>query len=387
MKRIEVIIIGTFIASGALSGVALLSSTKIHSEPPARVAFQQQDPVEVGTGSSTVADIEQEPTFPEMPTAIVPSATTGERPPQFVLLAFDGSRSLDFWKQSRAFAKEMTARGKSLHFTYFISGVYFLDQKHQELYQPPGHPLKRSLIGWGYGPKEIADRIEQVNLAAAEGNDIESHANGHFSGSTWTHDEWRQEFDAFASITSHVTENNDLQNETPNRRGFILPHPFNGFRAPELGTDDAMWTVLNEQGFRWDVSRVGKPDAWPVKYHGLWEFPLAKIHFATTTSNILSMDYNFYLKQTGAKDTVKKGDPSWQELHDQMMMSYTNYFNSNYSGTRAPVSIGHHFSEWNDGVYWQTMKDFADQVCGLPDVRCITYTELADWLDSHSTHP
>jgi hypothetical protein len=33
------------------------------------------------------------------------SAQTSARPPQFVLLAFDGSLNLDFWEESRAFAK------------------------------------------------------------------------------------------------------------------------------------------------------------------------------------------------------------------------------------------------------------------------------------------
>lgn len=71
----------------------------------------------------------------------------------------------------------------------------------------------------------------------------------------------------------------------------------------------------------------------------------------------------------------------------EMLASYRDYFYANYNGSRAPVNIGHHFSEWNDGVYWQTMKDFAEEVCGLPDVRCVTYTGLADWLDAHPDHP
>ena len=44
-----------------------------------------------------------------------------ERPPQYVLLAFDGSKSLPFWEESRDFARE-----NDIKFTYFISGVYFL---------------------------------------------------------------------------------------------------------------------------------------------------------------------------------------------------------------------------------------------------------------------
>src|ERR1700759_2357249 len=43
------------------------------------------------------------------------------RPPQFVVLAFDGSKSLGMWQETRKFAKDMTAAGKPVKFTYFIN--------------------------------------------------------------------------------------------------------------------------------------------------------------------------------------------------------------------------------------------------------------------------
>jgi len=58
--------------------------------------------------------------------------TAGQRPPQYVMLAFDGSKSLSFWESSRAFARDSNVR-----FTYFISGVYFVDDAHKSVYQGP----------------------------------------------------------------------------------------------------------------------------------------------------------------------------------------------------------------------------------------------------------
>jgi hypothetical protein len=64
-----------------------------------------------------------------------------------------------------------------------------------------------------------------------------------------------------------------------------------------------------------------------------------------------------------------------------MLRTYLNYFRANYAGTRAPVHIGHHFSPMQGGAYNEALKDFARTVCGLPEVRCVTYRVLADYLD------
>jgi len=67
-----------------------------------------------------------------------------------------------------------------------------------------------------------------------------------------------------------------------------------------------------------------------------------------------------------------------------MLETYLQYFESNYNGNRAPVHIGHHFSLWNGGAYWEAMQEFALAVCGRPEVKCVTYTELADFVDTRS---
>jgi hypothetical protein len=34
------------------------------------------------------------------------------------------------------------------------------------------------------------------------------------------------------------------------------------------------------------------------------------------------------------------------------------------------------------GAYNEALKDFIRKVCGLPEVRCVTYGALADFLDN-----
>lgn len=345
--------------------------------PPKKHPINTPIPVSPATASSTEGHHPEAPsTVPSVPIPVEPvkpaklPTASGEKPPQFVVLSFDGSKSLDMWKQTTDFAHQLTAQGKPLHFTYFISGVYFLTSKTKNQYLPPQHATGTSAIGYGASDADITARVAAINQAIADGNEIGSHANGHFDGTHWTKAEWLSELSQFDHLTKQAGKL-----ELPN-------NAYTGFRAPELGRSLIMTDALKELGYRYDGSNVGKPDQWPSKYpNGLWSIPLAKITFGTTTSPILSMDYNFYMKQSKAKDTAKKGSAEWQLFYDQMMASYRQYFNTNYQGTRAPVIIGHHFSLWNDGVYWDVMKDFATEVCGKPEVHCVTFSELIAWLE------
>jgi hypothetical protein len=92
------------------------------------------------------------------------------------------------------------------------------------------------------------------------------------------------------------------------------------------------------------------------------------------------MDYNFYVAQTAAKP-----DPAHSAIYEQQMLdTYLRYFQASYEGNRAPIHIGHHFSTWNGGAYWRALQRFAATVCGMPEVKCVTYRELSDFMDSVS---
>ena len=73
-----------------------------------------------------------------------------------------------------------------------------------------------------------------------------------------------------------------------------------------------------------------------------------------------------------------------REIRQQMLDSYLAYFRANYTGNRAPIHIGHHFSDYQNGAYRDALKSFARAVCGLPEVRCVTYKTLADFMDGLS---
>ena len=294
------------------------------------------------------------------------------RPPQFVLLAFDGSLNLEMWRETLQFAE-----ANGVRFTYFISGVYFLLEGRRDIYVEPTHGAGHSAIGFGgEAPEELRERVAWVNKAHAAGHEIASHVNGHYDGTHWTLAEWQSEFDQFPRLVFEVGQNNGLPDLG------AAPYAFEratirGFRAPLLGHNDAMYAVLAEHRYTYDTSKTSSPGYWPERQHGIWNFPLAELRIAGTGKRTLSMDYNFYFAQSEGKP-----DPAHAaEYRDEMVRTYLAYFASSYVGNRAPVHIGHHFSKWNDGAYWEAMQEFAKTVCHLPEVRCATYRELEAFLE------
>jgi hypothetical protein len=314
-----------------------------------------------------------------------PKAKPSGKPTQFVIFSFDGSESPQMWRDTIDFADHMTASGSPVRFTYFVSGVYFLDYPHKYHYAPPQNPKGTSYLGFAYGKNDILRRVRLINEAASKGNEISSHANGHFNGSAWSLADWNQELSAFKDLLFSAGKNI----EAPNPESYQLNLGLDGiagFRAPNLGRNSNLMLALKENGFRYDASTTGREDGWPYKLeNGLWEIPLPTINFAGTNSKLIAMDYNFYVKQSGAVDVAKKGTPVWEEFYDQTLQSYRDYFSKNYEGSRAPVFSAGHFSLWNDGVYFEAMKQFATEVCGKPEVKCGTYTDLLNYAADKAT--
>ncbi len=295
-------------------------------------------------------------------------------PVQYIAISFDGSRSLEIWEATRAFARKA-----DIKFTYFLSCTYFLHRENRKLYKAPGHSAGRSGIGFAPSADNIKARLDQLNLALAEGHELGSHACGHYDGRPWSEAQWRQEFDSFTSILKNAYANNGLAGE-PEDWAETVDAEIRGFRAPFLARSAAMDKVMAKLGFRYDASRIGHWDA-PVQRRddGVWNFNLAVIPEGRSSKPVVtSMDYNFYVRHSHARPRPDRA----AEFRDRMYNSYMTYFAKSYYGNRTPLHIGHHFSRWNGGAYWQALKDFANAVCGYEDVRCVTYRELADVLDS-----
>lgn len=321
--------------------------------------------------------------------------------PQFVLLAFDGSRSLDMWKQSRTFAREMNASNTPIHFTYFINAVYLLDPQFHKRFASPGESAGISNIGFATSREDVLARIEQINGAYKEGHEIGSHNVGHFEGGTWTFDQWMEQFDLFDDIVFHPEKMRaEYRIDVP--RSELV-----GFRAPDLSINPAMFQALKQKRFLYDASRTAASYDFPYKdENGLWELALPTIYIGSKNGSgqgvvrpgrVLAMDYNLFLHNTKGKDIAKKGTPLWDSIHKQTLDAFMAEFNAQYmtadvsapsdkkAGKRAPIYFASHFSTWNDGVYWESMKDFARAVCGKPDVYCVTYKDLAMWMEAKET--
>jgi hypothetical protein len=92
------------------------------------------------------------------------------------------------------------------------------------------------------------------------------------------------------------------------------------------------------------------------------------------------MDFNFLYHQSGGD--VTQGDPADYDRWEQTTRDgYLNGFERVYNGSRAPLFIGNHFETWNGGIYMQAIEDVVKDVAGREGVRCVSFRELADWLD------
>ncbi len=289
-------------------------------------------------------------------------------------MAFDNCTELERWQELTDFAAEMNKSGDRVHFTFFVSGVNFLADAYRKIYESPlGRGLSR--INFGGTPDDVRKRIDYVNDLYRQGHEIASHAVGHFNGAKWSAVQWGQEFRSFKSVLGHVVDNNALPANSPNL-AVPLAHVV-GFRAPYLARSNGLYTVLKENGFRYDTSSDSAPDAWPEKIDGIWRFNLARLKLHNMRRTTLSMDYNFFMLQSRGRVDPKHFDT----FREQILQTYLDYFRANYYGNRAPLHIGHHFFDYQGGAYKQALMQFAREVCGLPEVRCVTYAKLADFMD------
>lgn len=331
-----------------------------------------------------------------------------ERPAQFVLLAFDNCQENQTWKQVSEFLDEMNAVQKDrLRFTFFLSAVGLVASDKRTVYIDPLGRRGKSNIDFGGDDLTVLQRIAWINKLHDSGNEIASHAVGHFDGKAWSVDQWRHEFQQYNYILNNLIEIHGWTGEKA-RRGQLhfAPKDLKGFRAPYLGGGANLNQVLMENGYQYDTSDSSQgwePTTWPRKYpraanpQGLWNFGLSFINIPLTglseaerlagqprrskTTKIVSMDYNFCYRQTGG---CPNKDPYADQAESdarEMLAGYLRSFVANYNGNRAPLNIGHHFELYRGGAYNRALLKFARTVCGLPEVRCATYQELTDFMN------
>ncbi|MGC2998886.1 hypothetical protein ACPF8X_11080 [Streptomyces sp. G35A] len=302
----------------------------------------------------------------------------GQKPPQFVVFSWDGAGE-DGQKLFSHFRK--VARENNATMTYFLSGVYLLPEEKRDLYHPPQHSPGRSDIGFN-DLQGVADTVKQLRLAWLEGNEIGTHFNGHFCGSgrgvgEWSVSDWKDEIAQAKRFVKTWKTNTGMRNSAP------LPFDYDkelvGARTPCLEGRKNFLKAARDLGFRYDTSGVND-QVWPKKKQGLWDLSMQLVPFPGHSYEQLTMDYNFMVNQSGA---TTKGDPAKHELWgDQMRDGLLRGFQRAYRGNRAPLIIGNHFESWNGGTYMRAVEEVVEAVCTKREVRCVSFRQLADWLDA-----
>ena len=303
----------------------------------------------------------------------------GQKPPQFVVFSWDGAGedSQRLFSHFRAVAKKYDAT-----MTYFLSGVYLLPEDKKELYDPPQHSVGRSDIGFN-DAEGMRRTLTELRAAWLDGNEIGTHFNGHFCGpdggvGTWSVEEWKSEISQAKSfVKSWKTNAPALKGEAP--LPFDYEEELIGARTPCLEGQKNMVAAARTMGFRYDSSGVGN-QVWPAKKDGIWDIPLQLVPVPGRAFETLSMDYNFMFNQSG---TATQGDPDKHEYWgNQMRDGLLQAFDRAYNGNRAPLIIGNHFESWNGGTYMRAVEETIKTVCTQRDVQCVSFRQLADWLDA-----
>ncbi|MGW7432826.1 hypothetical protein ACWGIN_25190 [Streptomyces sp. NPDC054861] len=301
----------------------------------------------------------------------------GQKPPQFVVFSWDGAGedSQKLFSHFRKVGKKYNAT-----MTYFLSGVYLLPEEKSKLYDPPQHSAGRSDIGFN-DTEGIRATVRELRGAWQEGNEIGTHFNGHFCGpesgvGNWSVDDWKSEISQAKSFVKNWKTNSGLKAEQP------LPFDYDkelvGARTPCLEGRKNFVQAASQLGFRYDTSGVND-QIWPEKDNGLWDLSMQLVPVPGRAFQTLAMDYNFLVNQSG----TTQGDPSKHQFWgNQMRDGLVQAFNRSYQGNRAPLIIGNHFESWNGGTYMRAIEETISTVCVKKDVKCVSFRQLADWLDA-----
>ncbi|WP_418958317.1 hypothetical protein [Streptomyces tritici] len=302
----------------------------------------------------------------------------GEKPPQFVVFSWDGAGedSQKLFSHFRTVGKKYNAK-----MTYFLSGVYLLPEGKSQLYKPPQHAPGSSDIGFN-DTEGIRATVRELRGAWQEGNEVGTHFNGHFCGpesgvGNWSVEDWMSEIAQAKSFVKNWRTNTGLTAEAP------LPFDYDkeliGARTPCLEGRKNFVQAASRLGFRYDTSGVNN-QIWPKKDQGLWDLSMQLVPVPGRAFETLSMDYNFMVNQSGK--TTQGARSMHQYWGNQMRDGLVQAFERAYNGNRAPLIIGNHFESWNGGTYMRAIEETIATVCVKQEVHCVTFRQLADWLDA-----
>jgi hypothetical protein len=371
----------SFVTAGPASA-APGSGSASSSAPASSSAAPSPAPASSSAPASSAPASSAAPSGTAQPDGFVPTKLKpGEKPPQFIVVSFDGVGWHEKWQHWFDVARKVPFK-----FTGFLSGTYMLSDETKMAYQGPGHGRGKSSISWNSAadlPVEIAD----LNEAYESGNEIGSHFNGHFcagaepSGNQWTTADWNNELDQFFGLIKNVKANNP---------GVKMPDlvfdgsVIKGERTPCLeGHAEDLFPALISHNMTYDSSFTRTGIAWPKKspQYGIWAMGMATFPIHGTDKQQITMDYNFYYTQRQASsEGVTQAESDADAA--QVQATYDDMYNATYNGNRAPLILGNHFNAWNNNAYEKALTGFVLDKCGQPDTYCVPFRDVIAWMEA-----
>lgn len=277
---------------------------------------------------------------------------------QFVLTSMDSTPRAGAFEENtyKKFYDSVHDAGNAL-FTLFINTGYMQLDPRRATTVPPEErallgkrPLNAPPIPYASDAAQARSRAENIRRLSDLGVEIGSHTVRHLHGHAWTVAQWEEEFADHQRVLDF----------------FMLPRP-RGIRAPFLETNPGFFRALQTHQMAFDTSVVGGPRrAWPRRLsHGAgpWEVTIPSAELPNGKGRALFFDLN--LKN------------NFHVTDDEYVTAALGEFQARYQGSRAPFLMCGH------GNYLGAIARVMRSVCGLPSVRCGTFSELVEYMKQH----
>lgn len=233
------------------------------------------------------------------------------------------------------------------------------DEEAPFLGRPPRH---NPVFDYAASLEELRGKAENIRRLDALGVEIGAHSVRHENGETWSAARWAFELDDHQRISTLLS----------------LPTPV-GFRAPFLGTNEALYAELARHGYTYDCSSTGG-HRWPTREPGtsLWRFGIPSVTIPGRAHPVLLFDLGLEerLRAAARDEHVPEADvTAW--IDSAFEVAVTTEFERHYRGARVPFLISGH------GGFRAPTVRFMRRVCAREHVRCSTFREAVAYLEAH----
>lgn len=316
----------------------------------------------------------------DAPVDLARRVPAGEKPPQFVVISWDGAGETP---REKGVSRFRTAADESdAHMTFFLSGPFLATgEEVAATYRPPMHPRGMQHIR-PRTAQMVRDTTRELAAAIEAGHELGTHYNGHFcgpkGGADWSVAQWHQEMDEWYRFVERWEGRTPLEGGTALPRG--VARKVQGGRTPCLEGPENAQKAAAEDGWTYDSSTVGAV-TWPEKANGVWSFPIPSVQIhgseALGRRTVLAMDYNWL----SAFNTWAPEVPT-AERGRVMEATYEHELEQALAGNRAPLVLGNHLAAWDEGTYLDGMERFTREQCPRAEVHCVSFAELVQFLDA-----